>query len=68
MANPVSELHDAAIKYAELGYRVFPCAPGTKIPLTEHGFKDGTTDIAQECPAAHSASRRRLGIIRRVAS
>ncbi len=37
----------AAIHYAELGYPVFPCVPGTKKPLTEHGFKDATTDPAQ---------------------
>ncbi|HOX06413.1 MAG TPA: bifunctional DNA primase/polymerase, partial [Planctomycetota bacterium] len=37
----------AAIHYAELGYPVFPCVPGTKRPLTEHGFKDATTDPAQ---------------------
>jgi len=37
----------AAIHYAELGYPVFPCAPGTNRPLTEHGFKDATGDIEQ---------------------
>ena len=34
----------AALRYAELGYRVFPCAPGRKTPLTEHGFHDASTD------------------------
>ncbi|MCC7409979.1 MAG: bifunctional DNA primase/polymerase [Phycisphaeraceae bacterium] len=34
----------AALAYAELGYAVFPCAPGGKVPLTEHGFLDATTD------------------------
>ena len=34
----------AGLTYAELGYPVFPCAPGTKNPLTEHGFKDASTD------------------------
>lgn len=37
----------AALRYAELGYPVFPCAPGTKIPLTENGFKDASTDPEQ---------------------
>lgn len=34
----------AALRYAELGYPVFPCAPGGKTPITPHGFKDATTD------------------------
>ena len=37
----------AAIRLAELGYPVFPCAPGKKIPLTDHGFRDATTDPAK---------------------
>ncbi|HET6497081.1 MAG TPA: bifunctional DNA primase/polymerase, partial [Thermoleophilia bacterium] len=40
-------LLDAALAYAELGYAVFPCARGSKKPLTENGFKDATTDAAQ---------------------
>lgn len=42
-----SELLQAALYYAELGYRVFPCAPGAKAPVTEHGFHDATTDATQ---------------------
>ncbi|MFN3485496.1 MAG: bifunctional DNA primase/polymerase, partial [Planctomycetota bacterium] len=34
----------AALRYAELGYPVFPCTPGGKTPLTPHGFKDATTN------------------------
>jgi len=34
----------AALTYADLGYAVFPCAPGGKVPLTEHGFHDATAD------------------------
>lgn len=41
---PSDELLHAALMYAELGYPVFPCAPGGKVPLTSHGFKDATTD------------------------
>lgn len=37
----------AALRYADLGFPVFTCAPGGKIPLTQHGFKDATTDITQ---------------------
>ena len=41
------ELKDAAHAYAELGYRVFPCKPGQKIPATPNGCKDATTDPDQ---------------------
>jgi hypothetical protein len=37
----------AAQRYAELGYRVFPCTPGTKHPITRHGFRDASSDPAQ---------------------
>ena len=45
------ESHDprrlwAAVELGKLGYSVFPCWPRTKEPLTTHGFKDGTSDIA----------------------
>ena len=40
-------LHDAALCYAELGYQVFPCVPGGKTPLAEHGFHDATTDAGR---------------------
>ena len=35
----------AALLYAELGLALFPCKG--KVPLTAHGFKDATTDLAQ---------------------
>ncbi|MEZ4651963.1 MAG: bifunctional DNA primase/polymerase [Candidatus Eisenbacteria bacterium] len=35
---------DEALRLAELEYAVFPCAPGTKVPATENGFYDATTD------------------------
>jgi hypothetical protein len=41
------KLKDAALRYAELGYRVFPCRPGSKEPTTEHGCLDATTDVEQ---------------------
>ena len=41
----MSKLLDAASQYAQLGYRVFPCRPGAKLPLTQHGFQDATTDL-----------------------
>lgn len=42
----MNTLLEAALHYAELGYRVFPCAPGQKTPLTARGFHDATTDSA----------------------
>jgi hypothetical protein len=36
-------LHDA-LRYAELGYPIFPCASGEKAPITPHGFQDAATD------------------------
>src|SRR5580704_1479039 len=35
---------EAALSYAHGGIPVFPGNPGNKRPLTEHGFKDATTD------------------------
>ena len=49
----------AALRYAELGYPVFPCVPGGKVPLTPHGFQDATTDpgadrgVVDEAPDAN---------------
>ena len=43
----MSDLLSAALRYAELGYPVFPCEPGTNRPATAHGFKDATTDPAR---------------------
>lgn len=36
-------MRDAALMYAAAGLDVFPCAPGGKQPLTEHGYRDATT-------------------------
>ncbi len=40
------DLLEAALRYADLGYAVFPCWPGAKEPMTPNGFKDATTDAA----------------------
>ena len=42
-----NRLLEAALTYAELGYPVFPCVPGRKKPLCEHGCNDATTDAEQ---------------------
>ena len=48
MATPAdSPMLAAALRYVELGYAVFPCRPGTKLPATAHGLLDATTDAAQ---------------------
>ena len=35
---------EAALAYAELGYRVFPCVPNGKVPACEHGCLDATDE------------------------
>lgn len=39
---------DVALEYAEMGYRVFPCSPGSKVPFGgSHGCLEATTDEEQ---------------------
>lgn len=38
---------DEALRLAELGYAVFPCAPGEKRPATANGVLDATSDLDQ---------------------
>lgn len=40
----MNELLDAAVAYAAMGWHIFPCKPGQKVPATLHGVKDATTD------------------------
>ena len=48
MTSPLaSQLLLAALALAKDGFRVFPCIPRTKDPLTAHGFHDATCDEAQ---------------------
>jgi len=42
----VSELLDAALRYADRGWPVLPLRPGTKLPATSHGLRDASTDPA----------------------
>ncbi len=41
------QLLSAALAYAEMGYKVFPCQPGGKTPITESGLLDATSDPDQ---------------------
>jgi len=43
----IVRLRDAAIRYAEQEWAVFPCKQGQKVPATRHGCKDATTDLDQ---------------------
>ena len=47
VSRPDNRMLDAALAYADLGYPVLPCRPGQKVPLTEHGLLDATTDAEQ---------------------
>lgn len=40
----MNDLLEAALRYANLGYAVFPCVAGGSQPLTERGFLDASTD------------------------
>lgn len=42
-----SDRHEAAHRYADAGWPVFPCQEGSKLPATEHGFQDATTGHRQ---------------------
>ena len=45
MVGESPNLRQAALGYAAKSWPVFPCQPGSKIPLTPHGYHDATTDI-----------------------
>jgi hypothetical protein len=45
--SPVRGREEAAHRYADAGWPVFPCEKGGKRPATEHGFLDATTDHRQ---------------------
>ena len=39
----MNDAEQAAHRYAEIGWNVFPCAPDSKLPLTQHGFLDASS-------------------------
>ena len=53
---------EAAHRYADAGWRVFPAEPGGKRPATRHGFHDGTTDHRRIQQWWRSEPRFNLGI------
>jgi hypothetical protein len=42
-----SGLEEAAHRYADAGWPVFPCVPGSKVPMTKHGFLNASTSHAR---------------------
>jgi hypothetical protein len=46
-AGHAPSLRDAAHRYADAGWPVFPCQPGGKVPATRHGHLDATTSHAK---------------------
>lgn len=47
ITNSTKTMLEAALEYAAKGWRVFPCLPGGKAPMTTNGFHDATTDTNQ---------------------
>jgi hypothetical protein len=41
------DLRTTALQYAARGWPVFPCKPGGKVPVTEHGCLDATIDVVR---------------------
>ncbi len=40
-------VRDAAVRFASVGVPVFPCVPGGKRPLVEHGFHEASAEVGQ---------------------
>jgi hypothetical protein len=40
-----NDLLDAALRYAQAGYKIIPVRRGSKLPLTPHGAHDATSDV-----------------------
>ena len=55
-------LMSAALRYAQLGYAVFPCAPGRKVPMVTNGRNAATTDAQQIEAWWQAAPRANIGI------
>jgi hypothetical protein len=44
-APALGEVGQAAVRYVELGWKVFPCLPGEKRPATRNGLLNATADL-----------------------
>ena len=44
-ASAASIMLDAALRYAQAGYKIIPVRRGSKMPLTPHGAHDATSDV-----------------------
>ena len=60
--SPALGREEAAHRYADAGWHVFPAEPGGKRPATEHGFLDATTDHRQIQRWWRAEPRSNLGI------
>lgn len=72
MSEPVTNaprLLDSALWYARHGWRVFPCGPRKKTPMTRTGFKEATRDPDQihawwgACPTANIGIATGAGLV-----
>ena len=62
LSTVTNQLLEAASRYAVLGYPVFPCVPGDKNPLTQHGFLDASMDPGQIERWWHARPNSNIGI------
>ncbi len=58
----MSAAPDSALQYVTRGWSVFPLRPKSKVPATEHGFKDATRDACQVYKLFGSERDYNLGI------
>ena len=68
MSAEATYMCDQALLLAAAGFAVFPLHPGTKTPITEHGFKDAVTDEQQIRAWWAKAPNANIGIATGVAS
>ena len=53
----------AALDYSKKGWKVFPCVPNGKIPLTRNGFKDSTINDRMITNWFETAPRANIGLV-----
>ena len=55
-------LRDAACEYADRGWAIHPLKPRSKVPATEHGMNDATSDLARVFRWWEGHPRHNIGI------